>query len=139
MLSMPPATTISAEPALHAGHAPIMVSLHAGAADLVDGGGAGGIGQAARRACRLARRGLALRPAGSTQPISTSSMDSGLAPARSRAARMAAAPSSGARTPASPPWNFPSGVRTALAMTMGFSGMAALRRVVLRDDRYQYD
>jgi hypothetical protein len=83
--SMPPATTTLAEPALirvvreHHG-------LHARAADLVDGQGAGGGGDL--RAMAAWRAGAWPRPAGSTQPMMTSSTWSGARPAWSRAPAM---------------------------------------------------
>src|SRR3954469_15323998 len=58
-------------------------------------------------------------PAGSTQPISTSCTWSGAIFARSTAARMAAAPSSGAAKLFSSPWKAPIGVRAAATMTIG--------------------
>src|SRR6185369_6679125 len=58
-------------------------------------------------------------PAGSTQPISTSCTSSGFSFARSTAARIAAAPSSGAENPLSSPWKAPIGVRAAETMTIG--------------------
>src|SRR5437762_2595447 len=58
-------------------------------------------------------------PAGSTQPMSTSCTSSAPILARSTAARMAAAPSSGAVKLFSSPWNAPIGVRAAETMTMG--------------------
>ena len=58
-------------------------------------------------------------PAGSTQPMITSCTSSGLSFARSTAARMAAAPSSGAAKPFSSPWKAPIGVRAAETMTIG--------------------
>src|SRR6185295_9141915 len=58
-------------------------------------------------------------PAGRTQPISTSCTSPGRIFARSTAARIAAAPSSGAANPLSSPWNAPIGVRAAETMTIG--------------------
>src|SRR4051812_23575054 len=58
-------------------------------------------------------------PAGRTQPIRTSCTSSGRILARSTAARIAAAPSSGAAKPFSSPWNAPIGVRAAETMTIG--------------------
>src|SRR5216110_867429 len=58
-------------------------------------------------------------PAGSTQPMMTSLTSSAPIFARSTAARMAAAPSSGAAKPLSSPWNAPIGVRAAETMTIG--------------------
>lgn len=61
------------------------------------------------------------RPAGSTQPVSTSCTTSGARPARFTVARMACAPSYGAVSDAKLPCKLPSGVRAALAMTTGSS------------------
>src|SRR5256885_6703320 len=58
-------------------------------------------------------------PAGSTQPMITSLTSSAPILARSTAARIAAAPSSGAAKLFSSPWNAPIGVRAAETMTMG--------------------
>src|SRR5882672_1604611 len=58
-------------------------------------------------------------PAGSTQPMMTSLTSSAPILARSTAARIAAAPSSGAAKPFSSPWNAPIGVRAAETMTIG--------------------
>src|SRR5688572_14997309 len=63
-------------------------------------------------------------PAGSTQPMITSWISSGRSFARSTAARIAAAPSSGAAKPFSSPWNAPIGVRAAETMTIGSLCMA---------------
>src|ERR1043165_3715049 len=65
------------------------------------------------------RAGAWPSPAGRTQPISPSCTSSGRILARSTAARMAAAPSSGAAKPFSSPWNAPLGVRAAETMTIG--------------------
>src|SRR5205823_3406496 len=65
------------------------------------------------------RAGACPWPAGSTQPINTSWTSSGRSFARSTAARMAAAPSSGAAKFLSSPWNAPIGVRAQVTMTMG--------------------
>src|SRR6478736_6097030 len=64
-------------------------------------------------------------PAGSTQPMSTSCTSSGRMRARSTAARIAAAPSSGAAKPLSSPWNAPIGVRERPTMTIGSFCMEA--------------
>src|SRR5438094_4623961 len=58
-------------------------------------------------------------PAGSTQPMITSCTSSGEILARSTAARIAAAPSSGAAKPFSSPWKAPIGVLAAATMTIG--------------------
>src|SRR5687768_11100827 len=74
-------------------------------------------------------------PAGSTQPIKTSCTSSGRIFARSTAARIAAAPSSGAAKPLSSPWNAPIGVRAAETMTMGslFMESPSGRKIVKTD------
>src|SRR6266851_9016631 len=58
-------------------------------------------------------------PAGSTQPMITSCTSSGEILARSTAARIAAAPSSGAAKAFSSPWKAPIGVLAAATMTIG--------------------
>src|SRR5947208_6831168 len=58
-------------------------------------------------------------PAGSTQPMITSCTSLGEILARSTAARIAAAPSSGAANPFSSPWKAPIGVLAAETMTIG--------------------
>src|SRR3989442_1098001 len=65
------------------------------------------------------RAGACPCPAGSTQPMITSCTSSGLILARSTAARIAAAPSSGAAKLLSSPWKPPIGVRAAETMTIG--------------------
>src|SRR5262245_59846417 len=65
------------------------------------------------------RAGACPCPAGSTQPMMTSCTSSGRSFARSTAARIAAAPSSGAAKPLSSPWKPPIGVRAAATMTIG--------------------
>src|SRR3954454_21557071 len=120
MLSMPPATMMSAEPAetrscasmtafMPEPHILLMVVV------VVD------FGRPAPSAAW--RPGACPCPAGKTQPKITSSMSSGLVPARSMAERIAAAPSSGAFTSLKSPWKPPIGVRAEPTMTMG-SGCA---------------
>src|SRR5207244_6341750 len=58
-------------------------------------------------------------PADSTQPMITSCTSAGLILARSTAARIAAAPSSGAANPFSSPWKAPIGVLAAETITIG--------------------
>src|SRR5882672_511963 len=65
------------------------------------------------------RAGACPCPAGSTQPMITSCTSSGLILARSTAARIAAAPSSGAAKLLSSPWKPPIGVRAAETITIG--------------------
>ena len=79
-------------------------------------------------------------PAGSTQPMMTSSTCSGLILARSTAARIAAAPSSAAANCFSSPWNAPMGVRAAETMTMGsFMAFLSNSRRVYRKCRWRRD
>src|SRR5438445_2595651 len=72
------------------------------------------------------RAGACPWPAGSTQPMITSWICSGLTPARSTAARIAAAPSCGAEKSLSSPWNAPIGARAAETMTTGSFNMTVL-------------
>src|SRR5258708_310837 len=65
------------------------------------------------------RAGAWPRPAGRTQPMITCCTSSGRIFARSTAARIAAAPSSGAAKLLRSPWNAPIGVRAAETMTTG--------------------
>src|SRR6188768_2380220 len=60
-------------------------------------------------------------PADSTLPMITSPTSAGAMPARSTAARIAAAPSSDAGTFLKSPWNAPIAVRAAPTMTTGSS------------------
>src|SRR5688572_16872507 len=71
-------------------------------------------------------------PAGSTQPMITSRTSSGRSFARSTAARIAAAPSSGAAKLLSSPWKPPIGVRARATMTTGsFSMRVSLGRYLV--------
>ncbi len=63
------------------------------------------------------RAGACPSPAWTTLPMMTSSMSSGLIPARSTAAFTAIAPNWVAGTPLKVPWNFPIGVRAAERIT----------------------
>ena len=127
MLSMPPATTISAEPAQqevvgeHRG-------LHARAAHLVDRRRPADSGSPAPSAAW--RAGAWPRPAGRRSPSRISSTLSASIPARSTAAEMARAPSARAGASFKSPRKPPSGVRAAPMMTMGSVadiGLASLR------------
>src|SRR5574337_1460878 len=85
-----------------------------------------------RPALRAAwRAGAWPMPAGSTQPIRTSSTCSGRRPARSTAAWMATPPSCGAVRLAKSPWKPPMGVRAAETMTTGslvlMAGLSGIR------------
>src|SRR5262249_2380484 len=83
------------------------------------------------------RAGACPCPAGSTQPISTSCTSSGRSFARSTAARMAPAASSGAAKFFSSPWNAPIGVRAQPTMTMGSLCMRGSSDVVLADQFFR--
>src|SRR5258706_9885252 len=78
-------------------------------------------------------------PAGRTQPISTSCTSSGLIFARSTAARIAAAPSSGAAKPFSSPWKAPIGVRAADTMTIGSGVMERSFQFADRGDGFRLE
>ena len=114
MLSMPPATAMRALPARIASCASIAVfrpEPHILLTVVV----AADIGTpAAIAACRA---GALPMPAGSTQPISTSSTSSPSTAARDSAARIATAPSCGAGWLLSAPRKPPMGVRQAAVMT----------------------
>src|SRR5580765_2192295 len=71
------------------------------------------------------RAGACPWPAGRTQPMITSCTCSGLTPARSTAARIAAAPSCGAEKSFSSPWKAPIGVLAAETITIGSLVMRA--------------
>ena len=93
------------------------------------------------------RAGACPWPAARTLPMITSSMSSGAMPARSTAARIAAAPSCGAEAPASSPRNAPIGVRAADTIAISFDiswalvdrrqrkSTRCLRRSALRGER----
>ena len=93
MLSMPPATMIPALPASSRSCASMTAFMPEPHILLMVIAPVEAGNPAPRAACRA---GAWPRPAGSTQPKRTSSTESGGMPARSTAARMAAAPSSGA-------------------------------------------
>src|SRR5258706_15762164 len=78
-------------------------------------------------------------PAGSTQPMMTSVTSSGLIFARSTAARIAAAPSSGAAKPFSSPWKAPIGVRAADTMTIGSGVMERSFQFADRGDGFRLE
>src|SRR6476659_2161581 len=116
MLSMPPDSTISAEPAVMMSW-PSMVAFMPEPQTLLTVVAPVASGRPAPRAAW--RAGAWPWPAGNTQPIRTSSMRSGLIPARSTAALITVEPRRGAAIGASSPWKRPSGVRTDAAMTIG--------------------
>src|ERR1700740_1500373 len=72
------------------------------------------------------RAGAWPTPAGSTQPLSVSSICSGTSSARSSAAAIATAPSCGADFDESSPWNAPIGVRAPDRITVSELAMGAL-------------
>ena len=124
MDSMPPLTTMSWLPALimswqnMVARMPEPHSLLMVVAPVLSG----------RPARRMAwRAGPCLRPAGSTQPITTSSTSAACRPARATASRIQAPPSCGALIGASEPWKLPMAVRAPLRITMLFSDMLLLR------------
>ena len=108
MLSMPPATTTSAEPAASMSCAMIAACMPEPHILLTVVASTRFGRPAFSAACRA---GAWPRPAGSTQPIRICSTASAATPARSTAAFTAAAPSSVAETGASAPWKAPIGVR----------------------------
>src|SRR5258708_520370 len=78
-------------------------------------------------------------PAGSTQPMITSCTSSGEILARSTAARIAAAPSSGAAKPFSSPWKAPIGVLAPATMTIGSGCMEfSFRKLLDRLNRFGF-
>jgi len=132
MLSMPPATTISADPARMRSWASIAAFIpepHI----LLTVVAPTPIGSPAPSAAW--RAGAWPWPAGSTQPISASSTSSPLSPARDSAAEIAVAPSLGAATSFRSPRKAPIGVRAPPTMTMGssldMSAVSALKRRTL--------
>src|SRR5882762_5586581 len=79
-------------------------------------------------------------PAGSTQPMMTSLTSSAPIFARSTAARIAAAPSSGAAKPFSSPWNAPIGVLAAETMTIGSGCMEfSFRKLLDRLNGFDFE
>src|SRR5712671_2222761 len=116
MDSIPPATTTSAEWAVKRSCANIAAFMPEPHILLTVVQPAASGRPAPSDACRA---GAWPWPAGSTQPMRTSWTCSGLIFARSTAARIAAAPSSGAAKPFSSPWKAPIGVRAAETMTIG--------------------
>ena len=100
MLSMPPATTTSALPAAIRSCASIAAFIPEPQTLLSVAHGTDSGSPAPKAACRA---GACPSPAGSTQPITTSSTRSAATPACPSAPRIAAAPSDGALSLASPP------------------------------------
>src|ERR1051326_708007 len=121
MLSMPPATTIFELPARMASWASMAAFMPEPQTlfTVVQGTRCGNPAPIA--ACRA---GAWPTPAGSTQPMNTSSGASELSPARATAADIATPPSSGAATLLNWPCREPMGVRAAPAMTTISGGIA---------------
>ena len=116
MLSMPPATTMFAEPAAMRSQASIAAFMPEPHILLTVVAPTPTDKPAASAACRA---GAWPRPAASTQPISASSTASPSSPARASAAQIAAAPSAGAATSFNAPRKPPIGVRAAPMTTIG--------------------
>ena len=116
MLSIPPATAIRALPARIRSWASIAAFMPEPHILLM----VVAVADSGRPAAKAAwRAGAWPSPAGSTQPISTSSIASGATPARATAPRIAAAPRSGAVAFDKAPWKAPSAVRAVPTMTTG--------------------
>ena len=114
MLSMPPDKTISAEPALMMSCASMVAFMPEPQTLLTVVAPVASGSPAPRAACRA---GAWPCPAGSTQPMNTSSIRSGDNLARSTAAPMTWEPSWWALKGERSPMNRPSGVRAAETMT----------------------
>jgi hypothetical protein len=129
MLSIPPATMMSALPAASASWAMIaacMAEPHillTVVASTLSGSPA---------PTPAWRAGAWPSPAGSTLPMKIICTWSGLTPARSSAAFTAAAPSSVACAPDSEPWKPPMGVRAKEAMTTGSEPLVGMGRSCFR-------
>src|SRR3981081_2265136 len=121
MLSMPPDTTISAEPALMISCASIVAFMPEPQTLLMVVAPVASGSLAPRAACRA---GAWPCPAGSTQPMNTSSTRSGANLARSSAAPITWEPSLCALKDERSPINRPSGVRAAETMTTGSEAAA---------------
>src|SRR5580704_4835504 len=122
MLSMPPATTISAEPARKRSVATIAAFIPEPHILLIVVQPAPSGRPAPSEAWRA---GACPCPAGKTQPIRISSTLSAATPARSTAADIARAPSTGAETSLKSPRKPPIGVRAAPTMTMASAAFMA--------------
>ena len=119
MDSMPPATTMLADPALIRSWPSMMAFMPEPHTLLMVVAPAASGMPAAREAWRA---GAWPRLAGSTQPMMTSDTSAAGMPDCSSAAAMAAAPSVGVGTPLNWPRNEPMAVRLAAAMTMSDMG-----------------
>ncbi len=123
MLSMPPATTMSADPATIRSCASIAAFIAEPHILLTVVQPAASGTPALSEACRA---GAWPCPAGSTLPMITSPTSPGLIPARSIAALIATAPRSLAASDAKSPRNAPIGVRAAPTMTIGSFSIGVL-------------
>ncbi len=123
MDSIPPATTTSASPRAMA-WAPEMTALRPEPQTLLSVQHGTFSGSPAKRAAW--RAGAWPTPACRTFPITTSSTADGETPDRSRAARIAVAPSRGAGTADSEPMKEPMGVRAAPTITTSRRAMEFL-------------
>src|SRR5271168_4393126 len=121
MLSMPPDTTISAEPALMMSCASMVAFMPKPQTLLMVVAPVASGSLAPRAACRA---GAWPCPAGSTQPMNTSSIFSGDNLARSTAAPMTWEPSAWALNGDNSPMKRPKGVRAAETMTTGSEAVA---------------
>ena len=122
MLSMPPDSTMPAEPALMMSWASMVAFMPEPQTLLIVVAPVASGSPAPRAACRA---GAWPCPAGSTLPMNTSSIRSGASFARCSAAPITCAPSLCALNGDSSPMNRPSGVRAAERMTTGLAGIAA--------------
>src|SRR5213078_1586540 len=134
MLSIPPETTIAAEPALMVSCASMVAFMPEPQTLLMVVAPVASGSLAPRAACRA---GAWPCPAGSTQPMNTSSIRSGDNFARSTAAPMTWEPSLWALNDDSSPMKRPSGVRAAETMTTG-SEAAAMAGLLGWDDLLHY-
>src|ERR1700734_4314952 len=121
MLSMPPDTTISADPARMMSWASIVAFIPEPQTLLMVVAPVASGNPAPRAACLA---GAWPCPAGKTHPMNTSSTSSGFSLARSSAAAITWEPSWWAENGESSPMKRPSGVRTAETMTTGSEGVA---------------
>src|SRR5262245_20177170 len=129
MLSMPPATITSFGRAASASQAIMTVFIPDPHILLTVVHGTDCGSPAPSAACRA---GAWPRPAGSTQPISTSLMSCGSTPTGETAGCVAAAPSAGADNGPHTPWNPPIAVRTLETITIGSVVEVDLAMVCLR-------
>ncbi len=120
MLSMPPDSTISAEPDLMMSCASMVAFMPEPQTLLMVVAPVASGSFAPRAACRA---GAWPCPAGSTLPMSTSSIRSGASLARSSAAPITWEPSLWALNGDNSPMKRPSGVRAAETMTTGSAAM----------------